>query len=104
MALHEFNSFGLLFIKEDGITVNISAVKSTGSPIHRAYGEEFDEPIKLERPIMVSFAAEILPDGKTKTAFHEIGSNEYTPVAETIPQVGKALAKAFDLIRVAANI
>lgn len=104
MALHEFNSFGLIFIKEDGITVNISAVKSTGSPIHRAYSEEFDVPIKLSRPIMVSFAAQILPDEITKTAFHEIGSSEYTPVADTLPQVGKALAKAFDLIKEAVNL
>jgi hypothetical protein len=101
--LHQYNSFGLIFVTANGIKVNIAAVVTSGQPVYRFYEEEFDEPVDIEKPVMISFASQVELDGKTKTAFYEIGQTDEGPATDRIPQIGKALAKAFDLLRLAVR-
>ena len=101
MKLHNYNSFGVIYLTSTHVKVNISAVTMSGKAIQRSYLKEFDQPIPLDEPIVISFASMIESTGESKTAFNDITSKGESPAAATHPEVGKALAQAILQVRLA---
>lgn len=103
VALLEYNAFGLVSISPKAVTASVNAVAG-GRLISRSVRHE-GEIAGLERDEQsaIVFGAWLEPGQKPRITLHQVGSLRSGLAANEIPEVGKVLTEAIELVMSAAE-
>jgi hypothetical protein len=101
-----YNAFGIISINPKRITASVTAVAGTKSITRSVVRDLTDNLAAIEdgESTAVVFGAWLQPGKKARITIHEIGKlASGLPVSE-IPEVGKVLAEALELVKAAAGL
>ena len=101
--LLEYNVFGLVSISPKGVTASVNVV-ADGRMVARSVRHEADiAGIESDEQAAIVLGAWLEPGQKPRVTFHQVGRLRSGLAANDIPDVGKVLAEAIDLVRSAAG-
>jgi hypothetical protein len=105
-GLLTFNSFGLISISPKRITASVTAVLD-GKSVTRSVVRDLDTNlagVADGEQTAVVFGANLQSGKKSQVTVHEIGKLQSGKLVSDIPEVGKVLTEAIDMVKSATGL